>query len=145
MQRAVSENFGDLGERCTVTDHPGRETVAKQVRGTAAERAANPSASHGSPHDVTHRGRACKTHARSDRAEKHLARGAGAAITLKVQCQGLADIRWQRQEVQGPTLPAHKEGPGPPTDITQFEGNYLPSTQAKSRKEKQNRMIAAPC
>jgi hypothetical protein len=79
----MAQHLGDLGQRCTVPDHPGRQAVAEQV-GDAPPMRTNPGPVQRQADNVVDRTRPRQADARRDEAEKDPPRRTRAPVLAEI-------------------------------------------------------------
>jgi hypothetical protein len=140
-QGAVPENFGDLRERGSATDHLRGQSVPKQMRGTPSG-ALDTGSSKCRSNDMSHRCRTREAHMRWIYALEDSARFILASAG-EVLGQCLADLGQQRQRFNQAALAVNHDLPAPPAQIIQFEPNDLAGSQPESGEQQENGIVPA--
>ena len=138
----MPQHLPDLGERCALAEHLGRQRVPQQMRAfegwiksRAIESAAN---------DAANRNRTRKSAVRGSRADEHLPAGAHGTRLLQVIGQCGTDIVRDRQALGIGIASPNVQFSRLSVEILQCQTDYFTRAQAQPGEQQQNRPIAPP-
>src|ERR1022692_241217 len=111
---------------------------------STATRTADPSLGQRPPYDMANGCRSRQTNTTRPYSKEDPPRHNDATVFTKVQSQGFANVREQRQVVHHPAFAADDDLASPPANILEFERDDFARAQTKSSQEEQDCVIPVP-